>query len=1245
MFENDENLATVTVASAAKITTVGSLAFCGCASIKSTSSFDYVELGKTLTSAGKYAFRFAGRYEGKDETSKEPTVSTSLSVSKANTAYYWPTSTSYKGNEANGLAKVTMSVSASSSKSEAGQDYIFIVDTTSTMKTTYNGTSKMDVAKEAIEYFADTIISGNASNRIAIVTFDSNIYCSTDFTNDTMLIEDRISKIGSSGGNTTGYKMQSSVSGVDYYNAIINAEKVIQMRAQDTTSESSGYTLGGLGDANRNVYAIFVSGGTPTSNATYVSSAAQLLKGTVDDIWSIGICCSEASADTSYLKLLNTNSSYFKDVSSSTALSSLKTLFDNVKLYTTASICGSTLKLTSSYNSTYWEPYSSSTYKWTSGVTQSGSTMYVNIGTYSSDLGKYVYAGSGSYTYYLKLKDSYKQSLSSYYNSNTSSNSVTAATSASLSYTIYGGVSDGTSRTKSYSNSTKLEWNTRSLTLDVGDGTLDSGTETTYSKTFGSTVTLPTPTAPDGYTFTSWTLSRDTSKSETVTTDIGTLSDDTYTFGLTSAVATANYELAGSLITYEGNGSDGGSMDIVRKADGATLTIPDCTFTKTDYKFVGWNTSANGTGKDYAVGDTYSTDADLTLYAQWKLDVAGYTVNHYKQNADGTYPSTPTDTQTVKTEQNITVTPAVKSYTGFVSPEAQEVEIGEEVVTVNYYYERESYSLTVQPNGGIWNDTSEDSLFTMRYGETKTIASPTREGYTFKNWSLVNGSYSGTTFTMGTDNATLTANWTVNKYDVIYVDVIGSVDGEVLNTYDAVRTDYGTTVDGADKGSDTTANAYYNGYSLLSTTSAVVGVNGATVYRIFGSATFSITGKVIWIDKNNSYLSRPTNITVSLLQNGKVIDMITGLTTGESNDFAFNDLPKFDEQGNEYTYEVVQCDIRSQNHPEDIYITTKDDTTINIIIFNNKLTNNVITSGEEGDGESGEDGTGSGSGNNNGSEDTVETISGYSVKCNIVWSDYDDSIGARPEDVLLTLYQNDEEYKTVTVKGSSYTFGNLPKYDCDEDGTILDTYEYKVVETINSKVVTLENDQYKEIDAYTVSYVPASVNSKNGAAQVVITNTIADMEGFISVKPYNNAITIRTDSDIDSDIVLRQVMTSFVNGEVDYTDDYSGIYYNMEIGDIEETISKLLTGKYEIEVTNPLLILESAVISDNEGVSITREGNSYYIIIEEGAEDATASIDITFKENEVKHIGYQSGRGISGNDDAYATITYWKPKK
>ena len=61
-------------------------------------------------------------------------------------------------------------------------------------------------------------------------------------------------------------------------------------------------------------------------------------------------------------------------------------------------------------------------------------------------------------------------------------------------------------------------------------------------------------------------------------------------------------------------------------------------FTKTGYKFMGWNTSADGTGTSYTDGQTVTnlkTSGTITLYAQW-MRVMAENVEHIESELNCT---------------------------------------------------------------------------------------------------------------------------------------------------------------------------------------------------------------------------------------------------------------------------------------------------------------------------------------------------------------------------------------------------------------------------------------------------------------------------------------------------------------------------------------------------------------------------------------------------------------------------------
>ena len=73
-------------------------------------------------------------------------------------------------------------------------------------------------------------------------------------------------------------------------------------------------------------------------------------------------------------------------------------------------------------------------------------------------------------------------------------------------------------------------------------------------------------------------------------------------------------------VTYDANGSTSGSVpDSQIKTYGIDLILASNTgdLERDDYTFSGWNTSADGSGTDYAEGETFTGNSSQTLYAKW----------------------------------------------------------------------------------------------------------------------------------------------------------------------------------------------------------------------------------------------------------------------------------------------------------------------------------------------------------------------------------------------------------------------------------------------------------------------------------------------------------------------------------------------------------------------------------------------------------------------------------------------------
>ncbi|MCW6681163.1 Cna B-type domain-containing protein, partial [Aerococcaceae bacterium NML130460] len=77
----------------------------------------------------------------------------------------------------------------------------------------------------------------------------------------------------------------------------------------------------------------------------------------------------------------------------------------------------------------------------------------------------------------------------------------------------------------------------------------------------------------------------------------------------------------------------------------------------------------------------------------------------------------------------------------------------------------------------------------------------------------------------------------------------------------------------------------------------------------------NIPGKKIWRDYNNKFNTRPTSITIHLLQNGTKIKRQEVQGNGNEWNFSFTDLQKYDSQGDAYTYTVEEEPVANYEAP------------------------------------------------------------------------------------------------------------------------------------------------------------------------------------------------------------------------------------------------------------------------------------------------------------------------------------------
>jgi uncharacterized repeat protein (TIGR02543 family) len=142
--------------------------------------------------------------------------------------------------------------------------------------------------------------------------------------------------------------------------------------------------------------------------------------------------------------------------------------------------------------------------------------------------------------------------------------------------------------------------------------------------TAGSTVTIlgntGTPVlVKTGYTFAGWNTAADGSGTNYVGGNTFTINADTTLYARWTPVAPTTYT-----VTYLGNTNTAGTAPVDGSSpynSGSTVTILGNTgspvLAKSGYQFAGWNTTADGSGTNYVGGDTFTINANTTLYANW----------------------------------------------------------------------------------------------------------------------------------------------------------------------------------------------------------------------------------------------------------------------------------------------------------------------------------------------------------------------------------------------------------------------------------------------------------------------------------------------------------------------------------------------------------------------------------------------------------------------------------------------------
>lgn len=164
---------------------------------------------------------------------------------------------------------------------------------------------------------------------------------------------------------------------------------------------------------------------------------------------------------------------------------------------------------------------------------------------------------------------------------------------------------------------TSIAPNSYTISYNANGG---SGAPSSQTVTPGSELTLSsTIPTKSGYDFVGWSTSSSA-------TSASYYAGNSYTF-TSSTTLYAVWKISTYIISYSANGGINAPSSQT-KTHGVTLTLTSETPTRTGYTFLGWGTSSTSTSVAYAPGATYTTNAELILYAIWKANTYTLILNY-----------------------------------------------------------------------------------------------------------------------------------------------------------------------------------------------------------------------------------------------------------------------------------------------------------------------------------------------------------------------------------------------------------------------------------------------------------------------------------------------------------------------------------------------------------------------------------------------------------------------------------------
>jgi uncharacterized repeat protein (TIGR02543 family) len=332
------------------------------------------------------------------------------------------------------------------------------------------------------------------------------------------------------------------------------------------------------------------------------------------------------------------------------------------------------------------------------------------------------------------------------------------------------------------------KWTAVNYTFTYNSNSADEGTvPTETSKQITQTATVKANTGGlvrTGYTFGGWNTQSNGSGDNY-------LSGSLFTVGSSNVTLYAKWTANTYTVTYNVNSGSGNAQRTISSVatnvtsdsyttGGSSVVLPNVgTLARSGYTFAGWNTSAAGTGTNYAAADTYTTVSNVIFYAKW--NPVTYSITYNGNTSDGgSAPTTGGYTTGQASPYSVLTNTFTKTSNVFggwntaANGTGTSYSAGATITTladiVLYATWIPQFTLHYAINGGSVSSGSlpADQLYNTGTSVGPVFSSVSRTGYTFGGW--LNGATTiaaNGNFTILADSV-LTAKWTPINYTIAY---------------------------------------------------------------------------------------------------------------------------------------------------------------------------------------------------------------------------------------------------------------------------------------------------------------------------------------------------------------------------------------------------------------------------------------------------------------------------------------------